>query len=175
MLFMKSIRNIALSAILTVGAFGTVLYTSCNKDACKSVVCNNGGTCVNGTCSCATGYEGTNCDTKSTTKFIGSWGVTETCGTATSTPYTVTITQDPSAANKVIVTNLGNYGCTVGGQIQWNGTVNAAQLTINDSKCTYQLNATGNYNNGVITFTYTATYTVAGVSKTDNCTATLAK
>lgn len=61
---MKSIRNIALSALLTVGAFSTVVYTSCNKDACKDVVCKNGGTCVSGTCSCPFAYSGTNCETE---------------------------------------------------------------------------------------------------------------
>jgi hypothetical protein len=175
MLSLKSIRNIALATILTVGAFSTVLYTSCNKDACKDVVCQNGGTCVNGTCSCATGYEGTNCETLSATKFVGLWTVAETCNGTASPSYQVTVTTDPAAPNKVLVKNLGNYGCTVGGEITWNGVVNAAQLTINDNKCSYQMNATGNYANGKVTFTYTATYSVAGVSKTDNCSATLSK
>lgn len=175
MLSLKSIRNIALATALTVGTFSTVLYTSCNKDECKNVVCQNGGTCVSGTCQCTTGYEGSKCETISADKFVGTWGVTETCGSTASPSYSVTITKDPTAVNKVIVKNLGNYGCTVGGEIQWNGLVNAAQLTVNDSKCSYQMNATGNYANGKITFTYTAVYTVGAVQHTDNCTATLVK
>ena len=70
---MKSIRNIAFSALFTLGAFSAITYTSCNKDECKDVVCQNGGTCLEGACSCATGYEGTNCETAQRAKFIKSW------------------------------------------------------------------------------------------------------
>lgn len=61
---MKSIRNIMFSALLTVGAFTTMTYVACNPDACKDVVCQNGGTCVTGTCNCTTGYSGTNCESE---------------------------------------------------------------------------------------------------------------
>lgn len=60
---MKSFKHIALTALLTAGSFGAVLYTSCNKDACKDVVCQNSGTCSDGKCTCVTGYTGTNCET----------------------------------------------------------------------------------------------------------------
>lgn len=170
---MKSFRNIALSALLTVGAFSAVTYTACNKDACKDVVCQNGGVCANGVCTCATGYEGTNCETKSTTKFIGQWSASDVCNGGSPDVYIVTIAQDPSAVDKVLVSNLGNYGCTTGGTISWNGSVNALTLTINDSKCNYQFNATGTYNAATksVSFNYTAKYATI----TDNCTATLTK
>lgn len=61
---MKSIRNITLSALLTIGAFTMVTFTACNPDPCKDVVCNNGGTCILGTCDCTVGYSGTSCDTE---------------------------------------------------------------------------------------------------------------
>ena len=168
---MKSIRNIALSALLTIGAFGAVTYTSCNKDECKDVVCQNGGTCNNGVCSCLVGYEGANCETKSNAKFAGTWAAAETCSGATGNPYQVTITADPATPTKVLINNLGNYNCTVGGTITFDGSVNGANITINDNKCGTQMNATGSYNNGIITINYTATYTGGN----DNCTVTLTK
>ena len=70
---MKSIRNIAFSVLLTLGAFSAMTYTSCNKDECKDVVCQNGGTCNEGICACATGYEGTNCETEIRGKVIKTW------------------------------------------------------------------------------------------------------
>ena len=87
---MKSIKNIALSAFLTVSAFGAVLYTSCTKDECKDVVCQNGGTCSEGTCTCSTGYEGTNCETASRTKFIKTWTASDKEATTTTTLPTYT-------------------------------------------------------------------------------------
>ncbi len=169
----SSIRNIAFSALLTLGAFSAVTYTACNKDACKNVVCSNGGTCNNGNCSCPTGYEGTTCQTKSTTKFIGQWSVTDKCNNDPASSYIVTIAQDPATVNGVLVSNLGDYGCTTGGTINWNGSVNTATLTINDSKCSYQMNATGTYNDA--TKTISVTYTAKYLAITDNCTATLSK
>lgn len=72
---MKSIRNIAFSVLLTLGAFSAVTYTSCNKDECKDVVCQNGGTCndTDGSCVCTTGYEGTNCETAVRTKYFNTY------------------------------------------------------------------------------------------------------
>jgi len=41
-------------------AFGLMIATGCNK--CKDVNCANGGTCDDGTCTCASGFSGTNCE-----------------------------------------------------------------------------------------------------------------
>ena len=168
---MKSIRNIAFAALMTIGAFSAVTYTSCNKDECKDVTCSNGGTCVSGVCQCPAGWEGTNCETRSNAKYVGVWAVTESCGGTNSDPYQVTITADPANPAKVLVSNLGNYDCTVGGTIVFDAVVNTTTITINDEACGTQMNATGTYNNGSISFSYTAKYGVT----TDNCTATLTK
>ncbi|HMN31800.1 MAG TPA: calcium-binding EGF-like domain-containing protein [Chitinophagaceae bacterium] len=72
---MKNLKSLLLASFLTIGTFSTVLFTSCNPDNCKSVVCNNGGTCndSDGSCNCAVGFEGSNCDTESRTKLIGNY------------------------------------------------------------------------------------------------------
>jgi hypothetical protein len=58
---MKQFRVFLLTSIITISPFGTVIYTSCKKDPCKGVTCQNGGACNNGSCSCPTGYSGTYC------------------------------------------------------------------------------------------------------------------
>ena len=60
---MKLIKHIALSTILTLGVFGAVLYTSCQKSGCKGVTCLNTGTCSGGICACPSGVGGSNCET----------------------------------------------------------------------------------------------------------------
>jgi hypothetical protein len=37
------------------------LFSSCKSDPCETVNCENGGTCVDGTCNCPTGYSGVIC------------------------------------------------------------------------------------------------------------------
>ncbi len=175
---MKAIRNMAFTALLTIGTFSLITYTSCNKDECKDVVCQNGGTCNadTGDCLCASGYEGDQCETKVNAKFTGTWLATETCGTVESTPYQVIIVADPSNPNKVQITNLGDYGCDVGTgspvAITFVGDIkNSTELSILDVNCDTKLTAEGSYNNGTITIKYTAEYG----SNTDVCEVTLTK
>src|SRR4051812_28730932 len=107
---MKSIKHIALGALLTISAFCAVLYTSCNKDKCKDVTCQNGGTCSDGNCTCVTGYEGTNCETKSRDKFVGTYAGSEICSVGTDA-YSITLAAN-SDALKLTYTNLYNQNFT---------------------------------------------------------------
>ncbi len=54
----KTISILTVSLFLMLPAF---LINSCKKDPCKDKVCQNGGTCNDGDCSCPGGYSGTNC------------------------------------------------------------------------------------------------------------------
>ena len=63
---MKSFRNIAVAAILSVGTFSAIFYSSCSKtttDPCSGVTCQNGGACSSGNCTCKSGFGGKLCDT----------------------------------------------------------------------------------------------------------------
>ena len=60
---MRFIKQIALGTFLALGVYCAVIYSSCTKDACKTVNCLNGGTCNGGGCMCDTGIGGTNCQT----------------------------------------------------------------------------------------------------------------
>jgi hypothetical protein len=73
MFSMKSFRNVALSTLLTIGAFSAITYTSCTKDECKDVVCQNGGTCADGKCTCTYAFEGTNCETQVRAKYYNTY------------------------------------------------------------------------------------------------------
>lgn len=90
---MKLIKQLVFGAMLTISAFCAVVYSSsCNKDKCKDVTCQNGGVCDGGNCTCLIGYEGTNCETKSRDKFIKTWTASDLqAGASTPTAYSATI------------------------------------------------------------------------------------
>jgi hypothetical protein len=58
---MLSAQRSTLIALLSACMF---LFNGCKKDdPCEDKVCFNGGACVDGTCVCANGYSGANCET----------------------------------------------------------------------------------------------------------------
>jgi len=71
---MKKMKMYLMTAILGVASLSMV-FTSCNTDECKDVVCQNGGLCQDsdGSCECPVGFEGTNCETYSKVKFLGDY------------------------------------------------------------------------------------------------------
>ena len=166
---MNKFKNIAFAAFLAIGAFSVVTYTSCTKDECKDVVCNNGGTCAGGSCSCPAGYEGTNCDSKTRDKFVGTWQGQDIC---TSKTYTISLTIGASSDDvKVIVNNPGGFGTPINIQ----GTVtNSTSLAF-----TNQNVGNGRILNGTMSFTggttttlptgMTFAYSVVGPLDSDNC------
>jgi hypothetical protein len=82
---MKRMFKAGSVAFVTMLCFLLVGYTACKKkpqdtDAtgpCTSVVCQNNGTCLNGTCQCIPGFEGEYCQTASNFRYVGKWNVTE--------------------------------------------------------------------------------------------------
>ncbi len=86
---MKALRNVLVTAFLTMGLFFAVFYTACNKDRCNNVACLNGGACDNGNCVCAPGYEGNRCETYSREKFITTFNGGDSCGIEGVTQYPI--------------------------------------------------------------------------------------
>ncbi len=107
---MKKFRLIALSALVTVASATAIFSTSCSKDECKDVTCQNGGVCSGGNCTCPVGYEGSRCETKSRDKFVGVYTGSEICTTGTDN-YSVTLAAN-SDALKLTYTNLYNDNIT---------------------------------------------------------------
>ncbi len=102
-------RSIFLTSVLTLLAFGGVLYTSCKQDKCKAIVCAYGGTCIDGACKCLPGYEGTSCETVARDKFIGFYNVIEQGTITPLRQYPLAITADPSDVRFVLINNAYNY------------------------------------------------------------------
>jgi hypothetical protein len=56
---------------IMLGCVLSLWMISCNVNPCKSISCLNNGTCREGACVCASGYEGAYCENKWSEKFIG--------------------------------------------------------------------------------------------------------
>lgn len=159
---MKNLKSILLATVLTVGAFSTTLFTACNPDACKDVVCQNGGTCTDGECTCPVGYEGTNCQTLSRDKFIGVFTGSETCTIGTDN-YSITCSAN-SDNTKFNIQNLYNQSLTA------IAAANGNAFTIPSQTVGSGVTAVGS---GTITGnTMTVTYTVNDGVTSNTCTFT---
>lgn len=122
-------KTICFTAIL-----GALLFASCKRNNCESQYCDNGGTCVNGACSCPQGYSGLHCDS-SNTGLVTFWAssncndgpINVTCGT-----YNAKITEyfpadtptcgSQGCANFRLYAGTYNYSAA-NGDSAWNGTV----------------------------------------------------
>jgi hypothetical protein len=75
----------------------------------KDIVCVYG-TCEDGTCICESGYEGDDCSGEIRAKFLGSWGVWESCEKLdTLGGYSISIERDLLDGNKMKIKNLFTY------------------------------------------------------------------
>lgn len=159
---MKNLKSILLAGFLTVGAFSTAVFTSCNPDACKDVVCQNGGNCTDGTCSCPSGFEGSNCEILSRTKFLGTYSGNETCTIGNDT-YSIQCTAH-SDSTKFNIINLYNQSFTA------ISTADKNAFTIPSQSVGANVTVTGS---GTITGnSITITYTITDLATSNTCTYT---
>lgn len=76
---MKFWKHSVITALAFFGIASTVLFTACEEDSCLKLTCRNGGSCADGYCRCPNGFEGSECETKSATKFLGRFIGTTKC------------------------------------------------------------------------------------------------
>ena len=109
----KSVKLILLSALGAVSIFSTFGLSSCKRDKCKTVACQNKSSCdeETGGCNCAPGYEGSMCEVTTRNKYTGTWNVEEQGSISPRAEYIVAIENSMlmgSTAADVQITNLNN-------------------------------------------------------------------
>ncbi len=170
---MKVLRLTLLTTLLFFGLVSTVLYTACEKDVCNNVSCQNGGSCNMGVCRCPVGYENTQCQTKSITRYLGTFAGTISCDNLTQILDTAWITADNVAPNTVAV-KLKSIYKTKGllhGYVKNNESVYSIVVTNNDSSATfahiYSINLQADRN--LIIHSYDLDYTSPTDSSKNQC------
>ncbi|HYV90437.1 MAG TPA: hypothetical protein VE978_01585 [Chitinophagales bacterium] len=103
---MKKISMIGISFLGMVAVVTVMFFNACTSDPCKDVNCGANGNCVDGTCICDVGYEGTGCTTLSRDKFVSVWNsINNSCIGGQSTGQ-LTVTAGSTALDM----NLSNFG-----------------------------------------------------------------
>lgn len=154
---MNSFKNIILASVVTLGTFGTVLYTSCSKDACKGVTCNNGGTCSGGNCTCPTGTTDNSCSTIYRSSFNNTYVGTGTDNNGGTYTNFRMVYSTPSSATDFVTMNLTIEDATGG-----SAGVPVLTLTLSNfssSGANYTITSTTNAG-----YTYTGTGTISATS-----------
>lgn len=105
---MKALRSIIITAILSIGVFFAISYTSCNKDRCNDVACLNAGVCDGGNCTCVAGFEGSRCEISSRDKFINTFNGGDSCGVKGYTQYYINFVKTVSNKSQMTMRNMLN-------------------------------------------------------------------
>jgi hypothetical protein len=171
---MQSIRNIVVCLILAIGIGSILIYTSCSKNKCSGVSCQNGGTCNDGNCKCPAGTGGSNCsiiyrNIYSNNNYIGNGQDNENPPrNFTNYQITVNAANDNNLANMVILaqvlTSTGSYA-----------THFQAPVTLNNGTGTsvgFTITPTVNSNGFLISGSGTLSASTATITVTEADTAT---
>lgn len=99
-----------ITAFAFLGTTSAVVFSSCEENTCLKLKCLNGGSCTDGLCRCASGYEGAECETEAITKFRGIFrGSTECTGIPAAFVDSVAIFpfKSPNVMSVVVYNSVG--------------------------------------------------------------------
>lgn len=180
---MKRKKSILTVALIASSAFLIGIIASCTKktedtNTCQTT-CQNGGTCVDGSCKCPEGYEGVSCEIKSINKFTGVWSVTEdmslggTNDTLESGYFVSINAANNTTATELLVDNIANAGNIV----RLNATVDGDVMTVTTASFsgkTYAVPNVTRTNDTMLKIQFRVTDDATGTIEKDR-TATLTK
>lgn len=163
--FLRPIRSVFISGIITLLVFGGVVVVSC-KNKCGSTTCQNGGTCTSNICVCPAGFSGNACQYGWSDVFVGTYQCSRnSCNPAVvggdSTWQSAVVRDATNPGYSIDIENFDNSNTTVVASVD--SSINGeSKLSISTASGSYGINASGLYNNGVIQMTFT-TSSVGGV------------
>lgn len=130
---MKFLKQILLTATLLTAIIGVATFTSCEKNACDGVKCQNGGACGHGLCNCPSGWEGAQCETKKIERYLGTYAGYTTCNSGTHIIDTVIVTPGNRGILSVDVYYKSIHPKVLKGFVSSNESTYSIEITNNDS------------------------------------------
>ena len=130
---MKFWKISLLTSLLFMAVLSAAVYSSCTQDSCTNVNCLNGGSCGHGVCRCPTGYEGTQCQTLSVSRYIGSYAGFTSCNNTQQVIDSAFITADGEGKNTLAITINSITPKVLHGYIDNNQSAYSIIITNNDS------------------------------------------
>ena len=118
---MKHTKLVIFTAVVTLCAFVAVISSSCHKDKCSGVICQNGGACSNGSCVCPTGYSGNFCENSTIVYQNDTYTPISinVNGTATTIPVNGSISYVGVAGSNLNITNTHTTNTPANGTYAW--------------------------------------------------------
>ncbi len=103
--------NFLRTLVLAIATIGIFSIQSCDTDPCKDVACGDNGVCLEGTCICDDGYDGSDCNIVIRSLFLGTYNVEEICdGVPNFTDnYVSKITESSQGTGFINVDNIYNF------------------------------------------------------------------
>ncbi|TVR76980.1 MAG: hypothetical protein EA412_12480 [Chitinophagaceae bacterium] len=164
------LKKLNRSLLLLVLPISFIIFTSCSKDPCEDVVCENGGIetedgddCI---CECPAGFYGELCESSYQDDFVGTYSGNESCDSG-EFQYSLSISASSSDPSLIRFHDLYQQGFTVEGIIDENGDVTIPEQALGIAS----ISGSAGLSNG----TLTVTYTVQGDQSSDSCSGNFEK
>ena len=150
---------------------GVLLYSSCEKNPCNGVSCENGGSCNGGACYCPTGFEGPTCSFRSTSRFTGYYAGYSSCNNGALIIDTVFISNDVPHSNTMVkIVQKTHPNDLLYGTINTNQTTYAIFIpSVVDTNYSKSYNVTLQSSNSLILDTYELDKRTPGDSIVNKC------
>jgi hypothetical protein len=157
---MTFLKSMLLTALAFISISATVLISSCEKDSCSNLTCQNGGACSSGFCHCTSGYEGAECEILTAQRFYGLYIGSKKCDSASGLLDTISVFSGNNGdktqvtlvnsfnANEAIRGNVsvsgGQYLILVPDQTVNGNTVNKFTVSLNNNTLNFFTNTVTN-------------------------------